>query len=138
MNRSTRDPAAASVAPALDAQVLDAQVLDALRGLDPGGAAGLLRRVFEAYLASLRELLGRLDDAQRRGDAQAMRLAVHTLKSSSASVGALALARQCADTESALREGPVDAAAALAGGVRAEAARVHDELRRVLAAPTLS
>lgn len=133
MNRSTRDPATEAVAPALDPQALDA-----LRELDPDGTAGLLRRVFEAYLASLRELLGRLRDAQQRGDAPAMRLAVHTLKSSSASVGALALSRQCAATETALRDGRLDAAQALADGVRAEAARVDDELRRTLAAPGLS
>jgi HPt (histidine-containing phosphotransfer) domain-containing protein len=59
------------------------------------------------YQGSLKRLLAQLGDARVPGlTLQAMRLAAHTLKSSSASMGALELARLCADDrEAALREG---------------------------------
>jgi HPt (histidine-containing phosphotransfer) domain-containing protein len=119
---------------AADAAVLDPQALAALQRLDPSGQAKLLTRVFDTYRASLARLLTQLDDAQRRADAAGMRLAVHTLKSSSASVGALDLSRLCADAERALREGRLDALATGLERLRTEARRVDLAAARLLAA----
>ena len=89
-------------------RVLDADALARLRELDPGGKAGLLARVLNTYRQSLERFLGQLQTARSQGDLHVQRHVAHTLKSSSASVGALALAALCAETERHLRDGPAE------------------------------
>ena len=93
---------------ALAASVLDADALARLGELDPGGKAGLLARVLNTYRQSLERFLGQLQSARSLGDLQGQRHVAHTLKSSSASVGALALAALCAELERRLRDGPTE------------------------------
>ncbi len=83
---------------------LDAVSLERLRELDPSGSNHLLERVFAAYETSLTRLLPQLDAARRSGDAAVIHLVAHTLKSSSASIGALVLSRLCAEVEQLARE----------------------------------
>ncbi len=87
---------------------LDAQALDRLRELDPDGRHGVVVRVLTAFESSLRRMLAQLQAAEPAGDAQSVATLAHTLKSSSASVGALALARACADVEARRRGGDTD------------------------------
>ena len=91
-----------SDAPAI---TLDAAALQRLRDLDPGGRGRLLERVLEAFDSSSTRLAAQLAEARTRADSAGIRLVVHTLKSSSASIGALALARLCAEIEASLRDG---------------------------------
>jgi HPt (histidine-containing phosphotransfer) domain-containing protein len=84
---------------------LDAAALASLRSLDPTGAAKLVQRVVGAFETSAARLLPQLDAAQAGGDWAGVRHVAHTLKSSSASVGALALSRLCAEVEGLIREG---------------------------------
>jgi hypothetical protein len=84
---------------------LDEAALDALRALDPDGRQQVLRRVLQTYDSSARRLLGALSDACAQADWAAAERIVHTLKSSSASVGALDFARRCAALEHGLRAG---------------------------------
>ncbi len=86
---------------------LDADALARLRELDPDGRHGVVERVLTAFQTSLTRMLGQLQ-AQREGDdATVVAGIAHTLKSSSASVGALALAKTCAEVERRLRtDGP--------------------------------
>lgn len=83
--------------------VLDAAALARLRELDPQGHTGLVERVMRAFDTSARRLLGLLRDARARQDHAGIRHVVHTLKSSSASIGALHLSRLCAEIESMIR-----------------------------------
>jgi HPt (histidine-containing phosphotransfer) domain-containing protein len=96
---------------------LDADALARLRELDPDGRHGVLARVLAAYEASLGRALGQLQAARDAGDARAVAELAHKLKSSSASVGALALASSCAEIERRLRSGE-------AGDLRADVARM--------------
>lgn len=75
--------------------VLDEAALARLGELDPGGQAGLVPRVLRTYLTSLQRLLPQASAALQAGDASALRYVAHTLKSSSASVGAQRLAAAC-------------------------------------------
>lgn len=109
------------------AGVLDADALARLCELDPEGKAGLLERVLTAYTQSLQRLLGQLQAARAEADVQAQRHVAHTLKSSSASVGALGLSALCAGVERRLRDGLLD-------GVDADLDELASEGRRVLAA----
>jgi HPt (histidine-containing phosphotransfer) domain-containing protein len=91
--------------PAPDTVQLDAAALARLRELDPDGRHGVVERVFKAFENSLRRLLGQLEAQRDGGDAAVVASVAHTLKSSAASVGALALARTCAEVEYRLRNG---------------------------------
>jgi len=84
---------------------LDADAVAKLRELDPEGRTGVVQRVLVAFEASLVRMLGQLDGQAEEGDPDVVCRVAHTLKSSSASVGALALARTCADVELRLRSG---------------------------------
>lgn len=82
---------------------LDAEALARLAALDPTGESQLLERVLNAFQSSIARLMPQLDVARRSADRAAIRLVAHTLKSSSASIGALALSRLCAQVETAIR-----------------------------------
>jgi len=84
--------------------VLDAEALQRLRELDPSGSGQLLERVLRAFEGSIGRLLPQLQRARSRGDMQGVRHVAHTLKSSSASVGALRLSALCASVEAAVRD----------------------------------
>lgn len=91
----------------LPAALLDAEAIRRLKELDPSGGNKLLERVVAAFSNSLDRLLPDLARALEGGtaDLAAVRHVVHTLKSSSASLGAMALSARCADIEAMVREG---------------------------------
>jgi HPt (histidine-containing phosphotransfer) domain-containing protein len=86
------------------ADVLDAQALARLRELDPSGEGKLLQRVLQAFETSVARLLPQLKEARVSGDLPTVRHVAHTLKSSSASIGALKLSQLCTDIELMVRE----------------------------------
>ena len=93
-------------APPLDAESpLDQRTLQRLRAMEDNGAHGLLGRLADAFLASAPPLLDQLKDAAARGDLAAARHCAHTLKSSNANVGALAVSRLFAQIEADARSG---------------------------------
>jgi hypothetical protein len=86
-----------------NAAVLDADALERLRELDPHGRSHLLERVLRAFESSASRLAAQFGEARAAGDMQGIRHVAHTLKSSSASIGAVSLARLCAEIESSIR-----------------------------------
>jgi HPt (histidine-containing phosphotransfer) domain-containing protein len=90
--------------------VLDAACMAELRALDPDGKAQLVKRVLATYQGSLAKLVQQLRVAHADEEWEQVSRVAHTLKSSSASIGALALSALCADIERLLRAGN-DAAA---------------------------
>jgi len=93
-----------------NAVLLDPEAIRRLRELDPSGSNKLLERVVTAFSGSLDRLLPELTRA-RAGttpDLAVVRHITHTLKSSSASLGAMALSARCADIEAMARDGRVD------------------------------
>ena len=87
------------------AAVLDADALERLRELDPHGKSRLLERVLRAFQSSAFRLANQFREARAAGDMQGIRHVVHT----SASIGAVALARLCAEIETSIRAGAFDA-----------------------------
>ena len=80
--------------------MLDQKALDNLRALQRMGASDVLRKVIDTYLKSSPKLLQALRDAvDQEDDAEALRQAAHSLKSSSANVGAAALVELCRQLE---------------------------------------
>ncbi len=92
-----------------------------------GGDAGFLDELADAYLADAPAHLAAIADAVRAGSAAALVLPAHTLKSSSASLGALALSKICRELELEARDGSLD-------GAPERAAAAEVEFRRVEAA----
>ncbi len=70
-----------------------------------GGDRDFLAELVETYRADCPRLLAELRAALAAGDAPAARRAAHTLKSTSASMGALGLAAQCREIEAAAAAG---------------------------------
>jgi HPt (histidine-containing phosphotransfer) domain-containing protein len=114
------------------AAVLDPVALQRLHELDPQGTNRVVERVLHAFDASLARLLPQSQQALQQGDHEAVRHVVHTLKSSSASVGALALSQCCSEIENRLRLQQFDGLGALVAGMAAEGGRVRVALRGLL------
>ena len=91
------------VALAGDVDVLDRQVLMQLRELESADDPQLLSRVLMLYRAESLKLVQKLKWAVAQKDAREIEIAAHTLKASSANIGATALASLCDDLHSAAR-----------------------------------
>jgi len=91
----------------IPAAQLDPEAIRRLRELDPSGGNKLLERVVTAFSNSLDRLLPDLARAREGAtlDMGVIRHVSHTLKSSSASLGAMALSARCADIEAMARDG---------------------------------
>src|SRR5205085_4820291 len=82
------------------APVLDDAAVDELRRIEAEAGSGLVDRVLKAYTSSAATLISTLIAALGARDAAAASMAAHSLKSSSANVGAFALSELCATIES--------------------------------------
>ena len=122
---------ASAAVPAMPA-VLDAQALARLRELDPKGENRLLERVMKAFETSVARLAPQLEDARRSGDRAGIRHVAHTLKSSSASIGALALSQRCAEVETLIRLESTEDLSAPLDALRAELGVVLKAIQTVL------
>ena len=107
-----------------DVAALDDAALARLGELDPDGSRGLVERVLSTYAASLDRLMAELRAARAAGQGDVVRRVVHTLKSSSASVGAIVFAGLCAQVEAATRQPQCGAVEPLLDALEAETARV--------------
>ncbi len=86
-----------------DLDVLDRQVLSQLRELENVDDPHLLSRVLKIYLDESPKLVEKLKEAIRDNDVREIELIAHSLKSSSANIGATPLAGLCGDIHSAAR-----------------------------------
>ena len=111
---------------------LDAGALARLCELDPEGRNGVVARVMKAFETSLTRMLFQLASQLAepgRCDPAVVASVAHTLKSSSASVGALSLARACAEVEQGVRSGTLT-------DLDPQVRRLIDECEAALAAVT--
>jgi two-component system sensor histidine kinase/response regulator len=93
--------------------IIDPAPLEAIRSLEAAGSEGLLGTIIGLFLEQSVELGGKITDAVSASDASSLREAAHSLKSSSANVGAMRVSSLCYDLEMAGREGTIDRAAPL-------------------------
>jgi hypothetical protein len=121
--------------PAPAAPGLDAEALARLAALDPTGRNRLVERVLKAFQSSAARLMPQLAQARQAGDRDAIKLVAHTLKSSSASIGAPALSALCAQIEAAIRLDPTRELDAEIGSMTEAVALTLQAIDRVLAEP---
>ena len=112
-----------------DMRVLDQEVLRELREIMDDDYLSLLR----TYLKNAPQLLEQARAAITRSDLVAMVLPVHSLKSSSANVGAMHLSELAREAERAARAGDLDEAEAAFGAVDLAFSRAEAALREHLA-----
>ena len=114
---------------------LDPQALQRLRDLDPTGTGKLMERVANAFETAAARLLPQLRAAQAAADAEGIRHVAHTLKSSSASIGAVKLSRLCAEMELLAKQGQIDGTHEAVDALASELAAVLAVLKLVLLSP---
>ena len=108
---------------------IDASVLDGLSELQETGSQNLVQKVVQTYLESSEKLATQLHAAIDSADAEGVARTVHTLKSSSANVGALKLAGLCKTLETAGRQSDFSKAAELHRQIQQEYEQVIDALK---------
>jgi two-component system sensor histidine kinase/response regulator len=84
---------------------LNMQFLDQFRELDPSGGLSFVKEIMQIYLDTSLETVRQVKQAVAAGDADALRRAAHSLKSSSANVGAEQLSGVFRELEALGREG---------------------------------
>ena len=84
---------------------LDAAVVARLVQLDPSGRLGVMRRIFSTYETTARRLGEQLEAQRQARQPEELVRSVHSLKSSSGSIGALGLQRCCQQLEGRVRSG---------------------------------
>ncbi len=93
-----------------------------------GGDTELLGELAQDFLDVADEQLAALEEAVNSGEAGMAREAAHSLKGSSATLGANRLSVMCADLERQARAGSLDEGPAQVRAILTEFARVKDEL----------
>jgi HPt (histidine-containing phosphotransfer) domain-containing protein len=107
---------------------LEVATLASLRALEQDGAPDLLSRVMDTYLQSADRLARAVREAVAAGDPAAMARATHTLKSSSAQVGARKLSLLCKELEARGRAGSMEGAQELLAEICQELEAVQEAL----------
>ena len=103
--------------------------LEMIRTLPGNRGMEILRKVVDLYLASTPTLLQTMREAESGGDAEKLKAAAHSFKSSSANLGALRLAGVCMELETLGRAGSTEGALPLLMQVEEEYRLVRDVLR---------
>lgn len=110
----------------VDMSAIDMDVIEALREL---GDDELLKELVDLFVTDTPPRLSELDTAFNAGDADTVASVAHSLKSSSANLGALRLSDLCRELEAAGRAAALDAAENLVVLSQEEYERVSQALK---------
>jgi len=127
------EPIDEAPAPA-EACSIDMTAIELIRDMERRGATRLLERLVSAYISTAARLVVQAAYALKAGDVASLRQATHTLKSSSANLGAIALSRRFAVLEQHAGNGALNAAREEWTGVQAEYERAVKILQDIVAA----
>ncbi len=126
---TANDLPAASIEPESS---IDQGVLDKIRTLERNGSPGLVARLVDLYLQGTPPLLERMKRAVADRDCEELRKAAHSLKSSSANVGAMPLHGLCKELELQARNRQVADAAGKIAVIEQEFMMARSILRQEL------
>jgi TMAO reductase system sensor TorS len=111
---------------------LDPGVLEEIRVLERKGAPKLLARLIGLYLRDAPRQIEELRQAMAGNDHENLRAIAHTLKSSSANIGALDFSQVCREIETAARAGQPERVARQIGDLSRDFARVEAALHAIV------
>jgi len=131
----TPEPPAPPVEPPSEAAepILDATVLENFRQLQEPGEPDVVAQLIDLFLRELPDKLAAAQDALTNRDAARLAKAAHTLKGSSANIGARRAARVCLELEQLAKANRLDDAEQTFARLQQEYAYVRDALQRVRA-----
>jgi len=109
---------------------IDRTALNTLKELQIEGEPDIIERIIGAYLRSSEPLVSKLRTAVIENDFEIVHNSAHSLKSSSANVGAMTLSEICRELEMNCKEKKHDNAAALISAIETEFVRVKDTLHQ--------
>ncbi len=134
----THDPAAANNLATADAaaaeeseRAINLQFLQQFQELDPSG--DLVKKIMQIFLDTAGDALRQIEQAVAAGDADGLRRCAHTLKSSSANVGAETLSKVFRQLEALGKEGSLEEAKSLLGEMRQAYEHAARDIRALLA-----
>ncbi len=113
-----------------NSMAIDRSVLNTLRDLQVEGKPDILGRIINAYLNNSAHLIAEMQEALTVDDHQVLQNAAHSLKSSSANVGAVKLSGINKELEMGCENGPLGNAANLVSAIESEFISVKDALSR--------
>lgn len=112
---------------------IDWQVLSGLKNLQIDGEPSIIGKVVTAYLEGSETLLSELSEAVTRGDVETLKNTSHSLKSSSANVGAMELSKFCKQLEMNCRDNDLAGGEELVADIRHHFTLVKDILETEIA-----
>ncbi|MGZ9014763.1 MAG: response regulator, partial [Burkholderiales bacterium] len=122
-------PSAGVLEAPVPASLLDQAALDALRELETAGNPNLVSRLIDKYLSNAPVLLRQMVHGLEIEDASEIERAAHTLKSTSANLGARDLAVLCKTLQDSTHSGSTAEAPELIAQIEAAYRDVQDALR---------
>jgi HPt (histidine-containing phosphotransfer) domain-containing protein len=118
-----------------EAPAINPQALEDLRTLSPGDGDAFLREIVALYLSDTPAQLAKLDRSLAAGDAEGFTRAAHSLKGSSANLGASAVRSAAERLERCARHEGLAGVQPLLVETKAEFARACAELQQLLPPP---
>lgn len=112
---------------------IDDEVLEKIRALERNGTPRLVARLVEFFLKETPLQIERMKKAHTSADAGALRMAAHTLKSSSANIGAMTLHELCKALELRARHQQIDDALDRIARIEREFLTAREILQKELA-----
>ncbi|HTP94435.1 MAG TPA: Hpt domain-containing protein [Burkholderiales bacterium] len=118
----------------LSAEIIDPAALDLIRSLQPESGDELVAHLVSIYLEDAAKHVAAIRRAVVGSDAELLRVAAHTLKSSSAQLGARKLSESCKALEIAARGNDLSSGDRLASDLESEFVRVRAALGQLCSA----
>jgi PAS domain S-box-containing protein len=127
------EPVDQTAVPAVECSI-DMAAIELIRDMERRGATRLLERLVATYISTAARLVAQAAYALKAGDVASLQHATHTLKSSSANLGAVELSRRFAVLEGHARNGALSAAREEWAAAQAEYERAVKILQDIVAA----
>jgi histidine phosphotransfer protein HptB len=115
-----------------DPSVIDPQAIENLRALNPGDNDDFLREIAGIFLEDTPQRIAELDQSLAAGDLPKFTRAAHSIKGSSANLGAMALRAVAEKLEHQCRTQGLVEVTALLADLKSEFARAHVELSKLV------
>lgn len=115
-----------------DSSVIDPQAIESLRALNPGDNDEFLREIAGIFLEDTPQRIAELDQSLAAADLGKFTRAAHSIKGSSANLGAVALRSSAEKLEHEARTQGLVAVTGLVADLKAEFVRAQAELREII------